>query len=70
MEASTDGMVVAISASERIPEMERRFLAAHSGAELLWTPYVAVSYTHLSEQAGYLTGAAVPVDGGRSDGFQ
>ena len=23
-----------------------------------------------SEQAGYLTGAAVPVDGGRSDGFQ
>lgn len=40
MEASTDGMVVAISASERIPEMERRFLAAHPGAELLWTPYV------------------------------
>ena len=40
MSGSTDGLVVAISVSERLPDMERRFLAAHPGVELLWTPYV------------------------------
>ena len=40
MKPRTDGLVAAISASQRIPDMERRFLAAHPGVELLWTPYV------------------------------
>ena len=39
MSDSTDGLVIAISVSERLPTMERRFLAAHPGVELVWTPY-------------------------------
>lgn len=40
MNESTDGLVVAVSVSERIPAMERRIMAAHPGVELIWTPYV------------------------------
>lgn len=35
MNESTDGLVVAVSVSERIPAMERRIMAAHPGVELI-----------------------------------